>query len=180
MRKETQDWLTDQHLILFGRIIQWFARHEVLMQEIMATVSGADATSIKLMTNTLSFAEKRDALLNLLHHRAVQIGRIDRIREHLEVPHTFTALRDDIAHSMWIEGKPENLISPAWLTDGPLTAIKPLHDIGGNTQPFIEGYEDKVTYTLDELREIYENLKNNYVRFHEYSDEIGFVSSSAL
>ena len=64
------DCITDQHLVLFGAIIQWFARHEVLMQEIMATVSGADATSIKLLTSGLSFTEKRVALFNLLSHQA--------------------------------------------------------------------------------------------------------------
>ncbi len=37
MSKGTPDCLTEQHLILFGKIIQWFARHEVLMEEIMAT-----------------------------------------------------------------------------------------------------------------------------------------------
>ena len=35
--------LSDQHLLLFGKIIQWFARYELLMQEIMAVVAGSDS-----------------------------------------------------------------------------------------------------------------------------------------
>ena len=34
--------ITDQHLVFFGTIVQLYARHEVLMQEIMATVRSPD------------------------------------------------------------------------------------------------------------------------------------------
>ena len=84
MTKVTSNCITDQHLILFGALIQWFAQHEVLMQKIMATVSGADVTSIKLLTSGLGFTEKRDALFNLLRHRAVPLDQIDHIQSYLE------------------------------------------------------------------------------------------------
>jgi len=180
MSKGTQDCLTEQHLILFGKIIQWFARHEVLIEEIMATVSGADATSIKLLTSGLCFTEKRDALFNLLRHRAVPLDQIDQIQSYLEVLHTFTPLRDDITHSVWIEGKPQNSIWPAWLKAGPRTAIKPLHDLGDDTKDFIEDDEDKVTYTLDNLKETVGTLEMNYVEFQEFTAGIGLISSNAV
>ena len=92
------------------------------MQKIMATVSGADVTSIKLLTSGLGFTEKRDALFNLLRHRAVPLDQIDPIQSYLEALQTFTPLRNDITHSVWIEGKPQNSIWPVWLKAGPLTA----------------------------------------------------------
>jgi len=150
------------------------------MQKIMATVSGADVTSIKLLTSGLGFTEKRDALFNLLRHRAVPLDQIDPIQSYLEALQTFTPLRNDITHSVWIEGKPQNSIWPVWLKAGPLTAIKPAHNIGGGTKYFIEDEEDKVTYTLDKLREIVGTLERNYVNFQEYAAGIGLISSNAV
>lgn len=164
--------------MLFGMIIQWFARHEVLMHEIMGAVSGADATSIKLLTTGLSFAVKRDALFNLLRHRSIPLDRIDQVQRYLEILHTFTPLRNDIAHSAWIEAKSENSIQPSWLSHGLMAAVKPVHDISEPSKHFIEDYQDKIRYTLDDLKGIVENLKINCAHFQEYVTEVGFVSSN--
>lgn len=179
MSPEPRDPLTGQHLVLFGRIVQCFARHEALMQEIMAAVSGADVTSIKLLTGRFSFAEKQDALFNLLRHRAVPLNRTEQIRNYLRMPRTYTLLRDDIAHSTWTEGRPQNSIRPLWLSHGPLTAIKPVHDVGHGEKPFIEDYDDKVTYSLDDLREIGEHLARNYAEFRDYIAEVDLMSAAA-
>ena len=173
MTKVTSNCITDQHLILFGALIHWFAQHEVLMQKIMATVSGADVTSIKLLASGLGFTEKRDA-------RALPLDQIDHIQSYLEALQTFTPLRNDITHSVWIEGKPQNSIWPVWLKADPLTAIKPVHNIGGGTKYFIEDEEDKVTYTPDNLKEIVGTLERNYVNFQEYAAGIGLISSNAV
>ena len=77
------------------------------------------------------------------------------------------------------KGKPDNLISPAWLSHGSLTAVKPEHEIGEHTKVFIEHYEDQVTYRLDNLKEAAESLETNYVRFQEYAAGLGLVSSNA-
>ena len=180
MSKGTPDCITEQHLLLFGTLIQWFARHEVLMQEIMAAISGADVTSIKVLTSGLSFTGKRDALFNLLHHRAVPLDQIDQIQNYLEVLHTFTPLRNDIAHSVWIEGKPQNSIWPAWLKAGPRTAIKATHVLGEDPNAFIEDEEDKVTYTLDNLKETVGTLERNYADFQDYAAGIGLISTNAV
>jgi hypothetical protein len=179
MSQKTMGCLTDQHLIHFGTIIQCFVRHEVLMQEIMAAVSGADVTSIKLLTSGLSFTEKREALLNLLRHRAVPLNQFEHIRNYLQMPRTYTTLRNDIAHSTWAEGAPQNSVSPIWLTHGPMKAVKPVHDIGKGTKEYIEDYEDKTTYTLDDLREIGENLALNYVGFREYIAKVDLMATPA-
>ena len=56
MKKADLDCLTERHLLLFGTVIQWFARYEWLMQEVMATVAESDAGSIMLLTRGLDFS----------------------------------------------------------------------------------------------------------------------------
>ena len=165
--------------MLFGMITQWFARYELLIHKMIATVSGSDATSIKLLTRGLSFAVKRDALFDLLRHRAVPLDRIDQVQKYLQILHTFTPLCNDIAHSAWIEVKPETSIRPAWLSHKLPTTIKAVHDIDGQSQLFVEDDQDRATYTLDELKKIVENLEMNYTIFHAYVREVGLVSSDA-
>ena len=77
------------------------------MQEIMATVSGADVTSIRLLTTGFNFPEKQAALFNLLQHRVVPIDQIDQIRNFLQMPHTYLSLRNDIVHSTWTDAVPQ-------------------------------------------------------------------------
>ena len=67
------DYLKDRHLLLFGKIVQWFARYELLMQQVMATVTGSDSASVMLLTRGLDFSGKRRALFDLLRHRTDRI-----------------------------------------------------------------------------------------------------------
>jgi len=175
----SQAAVTDQHLMLFGTITQCFAQHEVLMQEIMAAVSGADVTSIRLLTGGLSVTQRRDALFNLLRHRAVPFNQVDQIRNYLQILQTYNALRHDIAHATWTEGKPKNSIRPLWLSHGPIAAIKPVHDTDGDTKPFIEDDDDKATYALDDLREIGVNLTKNCAEFRAYLTKVDLMSTPA-
>jgi hypothetical protein len=46
----TSDCLTERHLMLFGTIVHWFARYEVLMQQIIATVIGSHLADVMLLT----------------------------------------------------------------------------------------------------------------------------------
>jgi hypothetical protein len=168
--------ITDQHLMLFGTVTQSFAQHESLMQEVMAAVSGADVTSIRLLTRGLNFNQRRDALFNLLRHRAVPIDQIDQIRNYLQILQTYNALRHDIAHAIWIDGRPKNSIRPLWLSHGQVAAIKPVHDTDGDTKPFIEDDDDRATYTLDDLREIGANLNSNCAEFHDYLVKVNLMA----
>jgi len=81
-------------------------------------------------------------------HRAVPLDQIDQIQSYLEVLHTFTPLRDDITHSVWIEGKPQNFDLAGVLKAGPRPPSNPCTILAMNTKDFIEDDEDKVTYTL--------------------------------
>ena len=178
MSQTTTSAITDQHLSRFGTILQSFAQHELLMQEIMAVVSGADVTSIRLLTHGLNFTQRRDALFNLLRHRAVPIDQVDQIRNYLQILQTYHTLRNDIAHSVWVEGKPRNSVQPLWLTHGAMAAIKPVHDIDGNAKPFIEDEDDRATYTIDDLREIGENLSANWIGFRAYLLKVNLLASA--
>jgi len=103
--------LTERHLTLFGTIVQWFARHELLMQEIIATVIGSDSAAVMLLTRDLTFDDKHRALLGLLHHRGIPLDQFDAIRSYLKVPHALSTLCDDIEHSAWIAGPSPNSLS---------------------------------------------------------------------
>jgi hypothetical protein len=55
MNKITMGCLGEQHLLLFGAIIQWFARYELLIQEVISTIVGAELTSVIPLTRNLDF-----------------------------------------------------------------------------------------------------------------------------
>jgi len=171
MDKAQRDSLTERHLLLFGTIIHWFARYELLMQEVMAAVAGCDGASIMLLTRGLDFSGKRRALLDLLRHRKLPVDRFDRMSSYLMVPHTLTPLRNDIAHSVWIPGASGGAIQPNWILRLP-RSIKPLH---GDDLPD----EDSLGYSLEDLKETVETLAENYARFSDYLREIGLLGSDA-
>jgi len=163
------DCLTERHLLLFGTIIQWFARYELLMQDVMATVAGCDSASVMLLTRSLDFSRKRQALLDLLRHRSIPLDRYDRINEHLMVPHALTPLRNDIAHSAWVPGPAANSIQPDWILDLP-PSVTPLRG-----EEFIERAEDQIAYSLEDFSEVVESLVANYERLSDYLREVGLV-----
>jgi len=107
--------LTERHLLLFGTIIQWFARYELLIQEIMAASAGCDSGSIIVLTRDLDFRGKRRALLGLLRHHNIPLDQYDRINAYLMVPYTLAPLRDNIAHSAWAAGPASSWIQPDWV-----------------------------------------------------------------
>ena len=175
MKETIQDCLTEQHLLLFGTIIQWFARYELLMQDVMAMVAGSDSASIMLLTRSLDFSDKRQALLDLLRHRMIPLDQFDQVREYLKVPHTLTPLRNDIAHSAWIVSQYPNSIQPDWILQLPLR-VKPLRDDSGTpSENFVECDQDKDAYTIDDLEDVIKALATNHECFLEYLHEAGLI-----
>jgi len=175
MNKAILGCLTPRHLLLFGTIVQLFARYELLMLEVMATVAGADPAAIMLMTRSLDFSGKRHALLGLLYHSTIPADQYDRIGAFLMVPHEMTPLRNDIAHSAWISDRSESWIQPDWILR-PLPRIKPLHDDpSANSEKFIERNNDEATYTLEGLEDTVNSLAANYERFSDYLRDTGLV-----
>ena len=169
MKNALRDYLTNQHLLLFGSIVQWFARYELLMQEIMATVAGSDSASIMLLTRGLDFTGKRRALFDLLRHRRFPLDQYDLIERYLMIPHTLTPLRNEIVHSTWVPGASSNSIQPDWILRLP-ASIRPFYGAA-----FVEHQEDRIGYTLDDLGGAVERLAANYERFSDYLREVGLV-----
>ena len=175
MSTKPSDCVTERHLMLFGTIVRWFARHEVLMQQIIATVIGSDLADVMLLTKTLTTGEKRIALLGLLRHREIPLDRFDAVYNYLIILETFSFLMNDIKHSEWIAGKASRSIQPDWILK-PKPTIKPVHSgEDGRSPGVLEDYEDKVEYTLEELTEIVETLSENYQSFSAYCRSVGLL-----
>ena len=167
--------LTERHLMLFGTIIQLFARYELLMQEVMTTVSGADPAAIMLLTRSLDFREKRRALLDLLFHWTVPVDQYDRISTFLLVPEELTPLHNDIAHAAWVSDHSSSWIQPDWILRTP-NSIKPMRDaplVGGAR--FIERNDDKATYTIQGLEDIINSLASNFELLTEYLQGVKLI-----
>jgi hypothetical protein len=177
MNRITLGCLSEQHLLLFGAIIQWFARYELLIQELMATVLGAEPASVMLLTRNLDFSDKRLALLDLLRHWHLRLDRFERISEYLMIPHNLMPLWKDIIHSVWMSGVSSSWIQPDWILR-PAARVKPLHDDpAALSAKFVERDQDKVAYTLDDLNQIVQALAANHERFSEYFHDVGLVPS---
>jgi hypothetical protein len=175
MSAAPSDCITERHLMLFGAIVRWFARHEVLMQRIIATVIGSHLTDVLLLTKALTTGEKRMALLGLLRHRGIPLDRFDAVYKYLIILETFSSLVSDIEHSEWIAGKASRSIQPDWILR-PKPTIKPVHSgEDGGSQGFLEDYDDKVEYTLEQLTGIAETLAGNYQGFSAYCRSVGLL-----
>jgi hypothetical protein len=175
MNKITLGCLSEQHLLVFGAIIQWFARHELLIEDVIATVAGAEPASVMLLTRNLDFDDKRLALLDLLRHWKFPLDRFDQINEYLMVPHSLMPLWRDIVHSEWVPGVSSSWIQPDWILR-PTARVKPLHDdAAAPSENFLERDQDKVAYTLDDLSQIVQALAANHQRFSEYLHDVGLV-----
>jgi hypothetical protein len=178
MNNATPECLTPRHLQLFGTIVQWFARYELLMQDVMATVAGADAAAVMLLTRRLDFADKRRVLLDLLRHRPAPLDQFDRIRGYLVIPENLTPLRNDIAHSAWRPGLAPTGIQPNWILRVP-PSVRPSRGDPASPESYVEDNEDRIEYTLDDLSQIVESLAENYVLFQAYLREVGLVPARA-
>ncbi|MGO4871027.1 MAG: hypothetical protein ACLPGW_10520 [Roseiarcus sp.] len=178
MKNVTLDCLTPRHLQLFGTIMQWFARYELLMQDVMATVAGSDSAAVMLLTRRLDFADKRRVLLDLLRHRPVPMDQFDRVRAYLVIPHNLTPLRNNIAHAAWKPGLAPTGVQPNWILRIP-PSVKPSRDDSTRPGTYVEDNEDHIEYTLDDLGQIVESLAGNYTLFLAYLKGVDLVPGRA-
>ena len=167
--------LSEQHLLLFGTITQWFARYELLLDEIIATIIGSDAATVLLLIGDLSFGSKRQVLLDLLRHRSISLDQFDRVYAFLDVPETLLPLRNDIAHSAWIRCENPNSIQPEWIFRS-RPSIRPLHDDPhAPSESFVETAQDKIGYTMEDLIAMAARLATNYELFTSYLSDKGLI-----
>ncbi len=178
MKNATPDCLTTRHLQLFGTIVQWFARYELLMQDVMATVAGCDAAAIMVLTRRLDFAGKRQVLLDLLRHRPVPLDQFDRVRGYLVIPDNLTPLRNNIVHSAWRPGSSATGVQPNWILGIP-PSVKPLRGDPAMPGSYVEDDDDRTEFTLDDLGQIVDSLAENYGMFLSYLQEVDLVAGRA-
>ena len=163
--------LSDDHLRLFGRIVQIYARYELLMQCLMARVAGCTPAAVMILTRGLDFSGKREAVLDLLRHSKIPLDQFDRINKLLVVPATLNQLRHDVAHCIWVKGEAPDSIQPDWILQ-PVPSVRPLHLTPESALP-VETDADRVTYSLDQLDAACANLEGNLATLEDYLGEIG-------
>ncbi len=155
--------------------MQWFARYEVLIQEVMATLAGTDASCIMILTRNLDFDKKRKVLLDLLRHREVPLDQFDQIGDFLMIPHTAAPLRNDIAHSAWLPAGSSSWIQPDWIVHQP-TMVKPMRETGkGQSGRYIERERDKSNYSLADIEHIADTLAENHAALSSYLQGVGLI-----
>lgn len=170
-----EDSLSEQHLCQFGAIIQSFARYELTIQQVMATVCGTDLRAIMTLTAALDFDEKRRVLLDLLRHREIPLNQFDRVFACLRIPQTYIPLRNAINHCIWKPGAAENSIQPDWLF-APRRTVEP--DCASADEPvarFTSLSDERMQYTLEELREIADELMDNQRFFQSSLEELDLL-----
>lgn len=175
MATAKKDAVTDRHLLLFGRIIQGFAAHELLIERILAHVMGTQVPPIILLTRALTFEEKRKAVLDLLWHAKTPLDHYDCVNSYLSFMLPFARLRHDIIHSTWSAARTGTMIQPDWILNPP-ARIHPV-DTQADRLPgdFVEDEEEKLAYSADELAEIAAALDNNCEKFEHYLAETGLL-----
>jgi hypothetical protein len=167
------DVLSDNHLLLFGRIVQVYARYELLIQRLMAKVAGSTPAAVMILTRGLDFSGKREAILDLLRHSKIPLDQFDHINKLLVVPETLSQLRHDVAHCIWVKGAAPDSIQPDWILK-PVPSVRPLHQTAEASLP-IETEADRVTYSLDQLEAACGNLEGNLETLEDYLKEIGLA-----
>jgi hypothetical protein len=93
MNGTEQECLTEQHLLLLGAAVHWFAKYEVLVQTVMAQPAETNLTCVTVLTRSLDFSEKRLALLDLLRVKAIPNDQWERVRSSDNVSYTLDDLR---------------------------------------------------------------------------------------
>ncbi|MDN0073658.1 hypothetical protein QU481_01955 [Crenobacter sp. SG2303] len=176
MKDYSIDCLTERHFLLFGTITHWFAKYEMLMQQIMATVAGSDYISVKLLTLSLNFGQKHATLFNLLRHGRLPFDQYDRISAFLQVPYALLPLRNDIAHSIWVARPPSNSIQPDWIFNYPPSILPVYEGLGEPNRHFMEHIQEEACYTVADLDTVAVNLATNYSEFREYLRKVGLIT----
>ena len=169
MNDTNQSVLTERHIVLFGAIVQWFARYELTMKQAIAGVVGTELSCVAIPMRGLDFAQKRAALLDLLRDRSVPQDRWERVFAYLSVPACHIQLRDAIVHSTWINCTEPRSIQPNWILKRP-PSIEPL---------YLSETPDETRYTLEGLGEIAADLADGHERFLAYLIEAGLIRIQA-
>jgi len=152
-----------EHMAVFGTIVQSFARHEFLMQGIMAALLNVPLSNAALITAGLGYSGKRDALLSLLRDVSLPDDQVERIRWFLGELHKHNQLRNHIAHSLWKPGTRHGTIKPV----GAIAR--------GGLARFLGSDPNEEDWSLRDLATIADELSTNYNRFLDYAEKASLI-----
>jgi hypothetical protein len=131
--------LTLAHFQIFGGIVQEFARFERLVEVTIGVLLGMQPGLAALVTASLGYNAKCDTLLSLVAVSEMDEALRDGIRSHIQEVNAFAALRNSIAHHVWVTGTRPGSVKPLSVTArGGKGKIKGLKD-------------DEPDYTIDDL-----------------------------
>lgn len=137
--------LTREMLVAFASIIQSFARLEFVLQLTMAAVGRIGLDAAMPLTAGLGYQGKRDALFAISEGANVPQHQLDEIRSFLDEADRFNALRNAIAHSVWVPGTRPNSIKPMGIkVRGKLKYVGVLDSERDYTQADLLGAADKL------------------------------------
>jgi hypothetical protein len=153
-----------QHLRIFGAIIQYFARLELLMTSIVAQLLQISMTDSMIMMAGVGYAAKRAALLSILENHDVPLDRKTKIIKFLDEFHKHNNLRNNIAHNSWLEGRRPNSIKPGLVI------------VRGGKGRFIGVEDNEPDMTFEDFSVAMCELGNLYNAFLDYLEPIGLLT----
>jgi hypothetical protein len=171
--------LEQAHVERFGTIVQWYARHELLMQEIIASVTGSDLGSIILLTQHHDVATQMEAVRDLLQRHAVPLNQVDQILAYLTLLGTFAPLHHDILHASWVRGHLPDSIQPDWILRRPPVIEAVREDMHLPRRSFLGRETGEHSFCLEDLDSIARQLATNHAGLSRYLGEIGLVTRNA-
>ena len=156
--------VTPEHAKAFGFIIHIFAKLELHMQTAVAGMLDTDvATAILLMGDT-NYRQKRQTVKNIHQTRGID-GRVHLgLTDLLDEMHSYSGLRNHIAHSIWTSGQRRGSIKPMYLK------------LRGKFPTPVGGKHHEKDYTLKELRAAANSLNDISRRFVQFLEDTGLMA----
>jgi hypothetical protein len=165
MVKYTSPTVTEEHAIWFGIIVHLFAKCESNMRVAIAGILNIDMGSALIMTGELQYRQLRQTLMHLNNTRGVNGYIVDGVNDALDGIHSYSKLRNWIAHSTWVEGsRPKS--------------IKPLRLITRSDFPKTLGvHHNENTYTPKELEEAAIGLESASIKLTDAMEAAGIFDT---
>ena len=160
--------LGERHHLIFGTIVQHFARFERLVEVAIARILGAQFPLVAIVVSGLGYSAKCEALTSLLGVVSGPAECADAITSALAEFKKYVPLRNAIAHHPWKEGtRPQT--------------IKHLSVSSRGGKAIWRGMEDDDRdYTIDELIDIADRLLETHDKLVAYFVETGLMEKAVF
>jgi hypothetical protein len=162
------DPLGDAHYLVFGRIVQQFARFERLVEIVINAALGGRMFGLTALTiSGLAYNAKCEALESLLRLVTFADNQNSEILGHITSFNAYSPLRNFIAHRSWIPGTREGSIKPLSVS------------ARGGKAKVVGVHDEERDYTLDELFEIAGDLARIHDAFQAFLLRVGAIPDMA-